>query len=128
MTGDLMKKMIARMSRAELETLSTHVLDKEAFGFESGDVLDVPVRDIFIKYDDDLAQARLDVQQALDAVALAKRIHAKREPVEITVRKGRLELEDGHHRYVSAKLLKRKTLPAVVTIDDNPIDVILAKR
>lgn len=124
MAATILLKRIARMSRAELEELPTPVLDRVAFGFESGDLLDVPMSEIVIIYPDDLAQAVLDVMES----SLAKRILREKDPIAITVRRGRLELEDGHHRYVSAKMLKRKTLPARVTIDDNPINVILAKR
>jgi len=100
------------------------VLDREAFGFVSGETLAVPLGEIHIKYVVDLEDAEGDVT----SVAVARAILARKIPVEIALRRGRLELEDGHHRYVAAKMLGKKSLHAVVEIHDNPITEILARN
>ena len=53
-----MKKSLKTMTRAELELLPTDVLDQAAFGFKSGDILDVRVDAIAIRYADDLERDR----------------------------------------------------------------------
>ncbi len=100
------------------------MLDREAFGFASGDVIKVPLDAIHIKYAADLEDAEGDVAK----MAVARAVLERAEPVEIALRGGRFELEDGHHRYVAARMLKKKTLDAAIEIHDNPITEILVAR
>jgi hypothetical protein len=115
---------LSKLSREELELLSTAQLDREAFGFVSGEMLAVPVDEIHIKYKGDLENAESEIT----TVTLARRLLDRRISVEISLRHGRLELEDGHHRYVAAKMVGRKTLDAFVDIHDDPITKILRSR
>jgi hypothetical protein len=117
---------LSRLSRAELEALPTEQLDRVAFGFASGDVLDVPINAIHIRYAGDLEQAQTDLRRGGGWDVARARQYSGAPPVEAALRDGRLELEDGHHRYVAARILGRPILRARVTIHDNPINVILS--
>jgi hypothetical protein len=119
-----MARGLSKLSRSELEHYPTEVLDREAFGFASGDTIKVPLDAIHIKYQADLEDAESDVA----SVAMARVIFERAEPVDLALRNGQLELEDGHHRYVAARMLGKKTLKAIVDIHDNPITEILAMR
>ena len=44
--------------------------------------------------------------------------------MEVKIKKRKMYLEDGHHRYLTAKKLRKSKILAEVTIDDNPIEVI----
>ena len=110
---------LARLPDAELERLPTAVLDRAAFGFASGDVIELPVHQIHIRYADDLENAQHEVRTEAQARRYLE--VAKKKPVEVYLRGGEFDLDDGHHRYVSAVMLKQSTLRARVEIKDNPI-------
>ena len=114
---------ISKLSRKALELYPTEVLDREAFGFTSGDVIVMALDEIHIKYAADLENAESDVT----TLALARAILDRMQPVEVALRRGRFELEDGHHRYVASMMLGKKTIEADVEIHDNPITKILAR-
>jgi hypothetical protein len=114
---------ISKLSRKELELYPTEVLDREAFGFTSGQTLVMDLDEIHIKYGFDLENAESDIT----TLVLARAILNRTQPVEVALRRGRFELEDGHHRYVASRMLGKKTVEAVVEIHDNPITKILAR-
>jgi hypothetical protein len=116
---------LSDLSRRQLEELPTDVLDKTAFGFKSGDAIYLPLDVIVIKYPDDLENAEAAIRTRADALLL-KRTHG-RLPVLISLWRGRFELEDGHHRYVAARIRGDQKIWAEVEIKDNPIPVILGE-
>ncbi len=116
---------LSQLSRAELERMPTDELDRAAFGFARDDVIEVPVDEIRIRYAGDLENAEYSVRTA----SQARRVLEDAPPVEVVLRGGALDLEDGHHRYVAARLLGLESLTAVVRdIDDNPINAILSEH
>ena len=117
---------LSGLTRAQLEELPTEDLDEVAFGFRSGDEIVLPLEVIHIRYPGDLESAEADVPTRKDALAVRK-THG-RLPVKIALRGGRFELEDGHHRYVSTRMLGGKTIWAEIEIKDDPIAVILGER
>jgi len=120
------RSKLAGLSRRQLEELPIEVLDKEAFGFESGEAIMLPLDAIHIRYPGDLESAKADVRTRKDALAI-RRVHG-RLPVKVALRGGLFELEDGHHRYVAARMLGDKKIWAEVDIKDNPISVLLGER
>lgn len=113
------------LSRAELERMDTDVLDRAAFGFVQGDTVKVPVEALHVRYTGDLENAEDEVPTA----AVARRVLRGAPPISVSLRDGLLHIEDGHHRFVSARLLGRHTISAIIQdIHDNPIDAILEHR
>jgi hypothetical protein len=116
---------LSALSRAELERINTEILDRAAFGFVRDDVIEVPLEKLHVRYAGDLEGAEDDVRTP----AMARRVLSKAPPIAVSLRNGRLDIEDGHHRFVAARILGRSTLLAVVQeIHDNPIDAILKRR
>lgn len=112
-----LRKALRGLSVRQLEELPTAVLDQAAFGLSSGDLLDLDVADIVVRYPGDLESAEAEVT----GPAQARAVLQSKDPIEVALRGGRFELEDGHHRLVAARMLGRRTLPAVIEIHDNPI-------
>lgn len=141
---------MAKMSRAELERLDFDDLSRAAFGVASDDEVLVPPSKLRIRWKADLANANEDMRRGIlrhqvenetgittgairghaptpRAWAEAVLLNAPPVDVDIVDAKGTYVLQDGHHRYVAAKLLRRP-LRAVVQVKTNPIDAILAQR
>lgn len=116
----LTPEQLAALPDGEIERLPIETLDRAAFGFTSGSVVDIPVNDVEIRYtsDYDAAWGQLHADRRKVRSYLRS---AHREPVEVSLRHGRFYLEDGHHRYVATKLSGESTIRAVVQIKDNPI-------
>jgi hypothetical protein len=96
--------------------------DRAAFGFARDDIVEVPLEALHVRYPGNLKNAEHDVQMP----AMARRVLRNAPPIEVSLRDGRLDIEDGHHRFVAARLLGRRVLMATVqNIHDNPIYVIL---
>ena len=114
---DLSPEALAKLSDADLERLPTDVLDRAAFGFSSEDVFLVPLSELHVIYQTDLENAESDVQ----TVAQARKVLRNAPPIDVALRGGRFEIEDGHHRYVAARILRHPSILARVTIKDNPI-------
>lgn len=111
-----------------LQELPAELLDRWAFGFESGTVMEVKLDDIDIVHNDDLENAKYQANQASSVKTWARGfVFSADEPVEIRLRDGNLVLEDGHHRYLASQILRRPSIWAVVIIEDNPV-VALMKR
>lgn len=110
---------LARLPNAELERLPTALLDRAAFGFTTDDIIELPVGQLRIRYFADLDNARAEVTSL--AQARKYLVINRRLPIDVMLRNGIFEIEDGHHRYVSALMLGQPTLIAKMQIADNPI-------
>jgi hypothetical protein len=137
---------LSGMTREQLERLDFDVLSREAFGIASGDVVDLPVGKITIRWKQDLLNAKDDMARlvlthpapevgvrgapagtASSPRAWAEAVLRGAPPVDVDLIKGgKYLLQDGHHRYLAAKFLKRP-LRAVVQVSTNPITAILAR-
>ncbi len=114
-------------TREQLERMDSGKLDKMAFGFASGDVRNVPVSKLH-PTNDDIENAVYKASRYPGGPrAWAKSVDFS-EPIEVVLRRGKLEVKNGHHRYYAARLLGKKTIRATVEIDDNAIDAILGAK
>jgi hypothetical protein len=139
-------------TREQLERMDTADLDRMAFGFASGDVVEIQPIKISIVYHTDMEYARADAEDwCIKAVrrkgrrwddapyearqglmrewaeGVYARVAAKNNPAEVWLKNGQFELQDGHHRFLAAATLG-KPLLCEVTVKDNPIDAILKKQ
>lgn len=115
-------KLDKSYTEEELIRMDTEDLDMMAFGFHSGDLLEVHPESLTVIYDDDLENAR-DQAEREGWELWAKKVDLS-DPIEVKLKHGRLQIEDGHHRYLAAKILGSSLL-AIVEIWDNPIEKIL---
>jgi hypothetical protein len=95
-------------------------LDRWAFGFAVGDIITLMPDQIGIQYEGDLENPEGAIEGVGDPVAWARSV-SLRKPIDVTYRQGRFWVEDGHHRWTAARILKKKLRCKVVKIDDNPI-------
>jgi hypothetical protein len=124
------EKLTRIWTEEELIELPIDVLDRLAFGFESGTLLDLCPEEIAIIYPDDLVNPYGQIESARRQGISPHRWAAAvsfKEPCEVSFRNGRFELEDGHHRYTAAKILGRQ-LPCIVEIKDNPVTTVLRRQ
>lgn len=106
---------IAEMGYEAAAQLDTDELDRVAFGVTQG-VQEMPLSDLKVKYDADLEQAEHAVSREPDRW----KEHLD-EPIEVKLRDGEFHIEDGHHRYVTAKRMGLDEIKVDLTIDDNPV-------
>lgn len=96
------------------------VLDRIAFGFSADDIKTLNPSQLNIKWKVDLDNVYHEIKtNGITPEVWAKRVDL-REPIEVAYEHGKFFVEDGHHRYVAAKLTNRH-LNVVVDIKDNPI-------
>lgn len=101
-------------------------LDRRAFGFAVGDIITLMPDQIGIQYSGDLENPEGAIERVGNPIAWAKSV-SLRKPIDVTYRKGQWWLEDGHHRWMAARILQKKLRCRVVKIDDNPILALQAK-
>jgi hypothetical protein len=110
----------------EYAALDIDVLDRAAFGFTEDDVKQLMPDQIEIKWTRDYNAAVWDQRRS----GMAPREWARRvdlsEPIDVSYEGGRFVVEDGHHRYYAAKLLKRP-LRVNLTIKDKPHRAVVEK-
>ena len=91
--------------------------DKIAFGFSVDDVITLPVKELKVKYKEDMKNTKSDMKTYFKDVPLSKL-----PPIEVSYDKGNFYIEDGHHRYVYAKQQGIKEVKVKIEdIKDNPI-------
>jgi hypothetical protein len=101
--------------------ISIDALDRAAFGFASGDILTFKPQQLKIKWKDDIVNVKYEIQYSkLPIKTWAKKIDLS-TPIEVSYERGKFWIEDGHHRYMAAKILKI-TIRAIVEIKDKPIE------
>ena len=106
--------------------------DKVAFGVSSGEVVNVPLKDLRVQYEADMSNTRdIDLKKYFGGKELQSL-----PPIDASLHNGKLSIEDGHHRYALAKQLGVKVVPVTVELKDNPFkklgydidDVIRARK
>jgi hypothetical protein len=112
-------------SQRELEAMDIDILDVLAFGYKSGDVVELDPRDILIKYpcdlDNPIEKFRTGGMAWVRSVSLE-------EPVEVSIGEdGKKYLEDGHHRRFSA-LKQGFKLKAEIEVKGSPVAFILNRQ
>jgi len=113
--------------RRELERLDVDTLDRWAFGVVGDEVLRLDPGELMIVHVDDLANARHQADRHPGgSLRWARRVSLK-EPVDVIVDdRGDLLLDDGHHRYLAARLSGRK-LSAKIIVRGRPIERLLER-
>lgn len=127
----------APTTREALERIPTPQLDRWAFGVSEGDEITVEPADVVPDLAD-LSNAEIEYEQGLvrrhgEYVAKvpprswARHVYGKnkKDPIEIRLRGGRFQIDDGHHRYVAARALGAPLRAIVSRIDDNPIEEVM---
>ena len=100
--------------------LSNETLDRAAFGFTDEDIKTLMPKQLNIKWKDDLENVIWEQEKS----GLSKQDWAKKikltEPIDVSYENDKFWIEDGHHRYWAAKILK---LPLNVNLEikQNPI-------
>lgn len=108
----------------ELINMEIDVLDKIAFGFTSGQIIDIKPKDIKL-YLPDIENAEYRFKN--EGMKWVMSVDLT-EPISISIKQdGKFYLEDGHHRYFCAKKLG-KDLKAEIDIKGNPVLKILEKQ
>lgn len=105
--------------------MDTDTLDRWAFGVVGDEVLRLNPGELTIVYADDLANARYQADRHPGGSLRWARQVSLKEPVDVIVDdQGRRLLDDGHHRYLAARLSGR-TLLARMAVKGRPIDRLL---
>jgi hypothetical protein len=100
--------------------ISIEALDRLAFGFSSDDIKTLTPNKLFIKWKDDLENVKYEIlKSGLSQQQWATKINLT-EPIDVSFEKGKFYIEDGHHRYMAAKILN-KPLNVNLEIKSNPI-------
>lgn len=106
--------------------LSTEMLDRLAFGFADIDITTLNPKQLSIKWKDDLENVKYEIQKTgLNPKVWASKINLS-EPIDVSYEKNKFFIEDGHHRFVAAKILN-KPLNVNLEIKTNPITIIAPK-
>lgn len=100
--------------------ISIEALDRAAYGFSSDDIKEIDPKKLNIKWKTDLENVFWEQKKSgLTPKQYSLKISLE-EPIEVSYEKGKFFIEDGHHRYFAAKVLK-KPLKINLEIKDNPI-------
>ena len=112
---------VANMSPTgrEWSELSIDDVDRAAFGFAEHEVKSLNPNDLKIKWQDDLDNVMYEIKQSgktekqwADSVDLS-------EPIDVIFEDGAFKIDDGHHRYMAAKI-RGEDLPVSLEIRDKP--------
>src|ERR1035437_3567078 len=68
--------------------------DKIAFGFSSDDIIEIPMRSIRVQYNDMDNVTGFSMRKYFKGAAFEKL-----PPIEVSFKKGKFYIEEGHHRY-----------------------------
>ena len=108
--------------------ISIETLDRLAFGFSSEDIKTINPNDLKVKWKDDLENVKYEIKKSgLTPKQWASKINLS-EPIEVSYwgdnkHKIGFYIEDGHHRYMAAKILN-KPLNVNLEIKVNSISTI----
>ena len=108
--------------------ISTQALDRAAFGFAVEDITTLMPHQLHIKWKEDLENVKYEIANDIehlvrnggDKKKWAEKINLT-EPIDVSFEKHKFYIEDGHHRYYAAKILK-KPLNINLEIKMNPIE------
>jgi hypothetical protein len=101
-------------------------LNREAFGFTESDIKTVKPSELQIKWTDDLDQVDYEIKNSGKSPEEWARGIDTSSPIDIILEDGAFKIDDGHHRYMAAKILD-KDIPTNLEIKDQPF-VGLARR
>lgn len=127
LTDEIIKEVSKFNSSEELLRsggISTKVLNKAAFGFCEDEIKTILPKQLSVKWKDDLDNVKYEINKythetGKDIESWAKKIDLS-NPIEVSFERNRFNIEDGHHRYMAAKILG-KPLNIKLEINMNPI-------
>lgn len=100
--------------------ISNDTLDMAAFGFTQDGIKTLLPKQLRIKWKEDLENVKWEIQQS----GLSPKVWASKvdltEPIDVIYEKDKFFIDDGHHRYMAAKILG-KTLNVSLEVHQNPI-------
>lgn len=103
--------------------LPIELLDRLAHGFSEDDIKTIHPNNLQIKWYNDLNNVKWEIEKSgLTKKDWAKKINLS-EPIDVSYEDGEFFIEDGHHRYMAAKILN-KELNVDLKIKTNPIKTI----
>lgn len=108
--------------------ISIETLDRLAHGFSEEDIKQLNPQDLKIRWKDDLENVKYEIKKSgITPKQWASKINLT-EPIDVSYwedksHKRGFYIEDGHHRYVAAKILN-KPLNVNLKIKVNPIKII----
>ncbi len=110
---------------AELIEMDINELDTLAFGYRSGDLVELDPKKINIQYPGDLENPAHKF--SAEGMEWIKSISFD-EPVSVEIDdQGKFQLADGHHRWFGAKKLGNKLL-CKIEVKGNPVKFILNRQ
>jgi len=96
------------------------ILDKLAFGFNENDIKELHPSKLKIKWKTDIDNVKNEIKNSkLKPIKWAEKINLE-EPIDVVFENNGFYIEDGHHRYLAAKILDKK-LNINLEINSNPI-------
>lgn len=108
--------------------LSIEILERLAYGFASGDVKTLNPNQLKVKWNNDLENVKYEIiKSGLRPQQWASKINLT-EPIDVSYEENKRNklgfyIEDGHHRYMAAKILN-KPLNINLEIKATPIRII----
>jgi hypothetical protein len=101
--------------------LPIDMLDRAAHGFADSDIETLMPDQLSIKWKDDLEGVKWEIKKkGWTDMQYAKSVDLS-EPIDVSYENGKFFIEDGHHRYWAAKILKRP-LNVNLEIKDKPLN------
>ena len=101
----------------DISGLVNYDWDRFVFGVSSDDIIDIPIKDLKIQYTDMENVDGFDMKKYFKGVSLDEL-----PSIEVSLKKGKFYIEDGHHRYGYARQMGIKTIKAELQIKDNPFN------
>ena len=115
-------KELHEMSPTSKEYAEMPVEDvmRKAFGFAESDIKTISPDKLEVKYSDDYDQAVTNQKNSgLSEKKWAETVDLS-EPIQLSYEGGKFEIEDGHNRYLAAKILGKDLNVDAVDIKDKP--------
>lgn len=100
------------------EIVNSEDWDKLAFGYSSGEITNIPTKDLKIKWRQDYENAKEEIDTGSYKY---KDAWDELPPIEVSLEKDKLYIEDGYHRYYYAKKHRIPEIKSEITIKSNPI-------
>jgi hypothetical protein len=100
---------------------STEALDKAAFGFYAEEITTLDPKQLHIKWTDDLDGVKYEQNYSGKSKKEWALTIDLSEPIDVIFENGKFFIDDGHHRYYAASILKKKLNTSLI-IHDRPIE------
>lgn len=96
------------------------MFDRAAHGFAEDDITELHPSQLNIKWQDDIENVHSELHKFDGSNEDWARQVSLATPIEVVYEYGKFYVDDGHHRYMAAKILN-KSLPVTLQIKDKPL-------